>query len=149
MPHPDHRINTHTGKHAATRSSATASGFQPDVASRALLKGLAYFKSRLDWSGAKIARTLHLHTNTVNNWLKHGSIPVSSPSFSPDVQAVVHLLAIHRSLEAMFDDPAHQEAWLSTFHPGMNAVPAEKMSDSIDGLIYVRQYLDYVRGRGA
>lgn len=49
----------------------------------------------------------------------------------------------------MFQDPVHQLAWLTHEHPELNGVPEEIMANGIDGLIFVRQYLDYVRGRGA
>ena len=96
-----------------------------------------------------MANILHLAPNTVNTWLKNGRIPISSSMLHPDIQVIIHLLAIHRSLEAMFDDPTHQRAWLSTMHPELNAMPEKLMGESIDGLIFIRQYLDYVRGRGA
>jgi len=126
-----------------------APAFNPLIAGQAMVDGLNYLKSRLGWSGIRIATILHLPPNTLNTWLKIGNVPVSSSALSPDIQAIVHLLAIHRSLEAMFDDPTHQQAWLSTLHPELNVIPEKLMGKSIDGLIFIRQYLDYVRGRGA
>lgn len=123
--------------------------FNPALAGRAIVDGLEYLKTRLNWSGSKIANTLHLPANTVNTWLKNKVVPISSPILQPDIQAIIHLLAIHRSLEAMFDNPIHQRAWLSTFHPELNVIPEKLMSESMDGLIFIRQYLDYIRGRGA
>jgi len=124
--------------------------FNPINAGRALVDGIHYLKNRLGWSGTKIAKILHLPANTVNTWLKNGCIPMSSsPLLHPDIQVIIHLLAIHRSLEAMFNDPAHQHAWLSTKHPELNIIPEKIMGESINGLIFIRQYLDYVRGRGA
>ena len=148
MPITNHEPKTHL-KGLGGGESRSKSGFNPDIAGVALAKGLIYLKARLEWSGAHIARILHIHPNTVNNWLKHTLVPISSASLTPDVQAVIHLLAIHRSLEAMFEDPAYQRAWLETLHPAIEAVPEEKMSESMDGLIFIRQYLDYARGRGA
>ena len=122
----------------------------PFTTGQTLAKGIEYFKNRLEWSSTKIAVILHFPVNTIDTWLKNKNIPISNSSAShPDIQVVIHLLAIHRSLEAMFDDPAHQRAWLSTMHPELNAAPENLMSKSIDGLIFIRQYLDYVRGRGA
>lgn len=144
-PHTHH----HTPSTSSTLSHTTTDSFNPGLAGIALAKGLHYLKSRLDWSGTKIARLLHLPPNTLNLWLKQGCVPLHSELFSPDIQAIIHLLAIHRSLEAMFDDPAHQLAWLMTPHPDLNAAPHALMSESFDGLIFVRQYLDYVRGKGA
>lgn len=126
-----------------------SSKFDPKTAGRAIVDGLEYLKNRLEWSGTKIANILHLPANTVNTWLKNGIVPINSPVLHPDIQAIIHLLAIHRSLEAMFENPAHQRAWLSTLHPELNVIPEKLMGESIDGLIFTRQYLDYIRGRGA
>lgn len=123
--------------------------FDPLLAGQAIVDGLKYLKKRLNWSGTKVANILHLPANTVNTWLKNGVVPISSSILQPDIQVIIHLLAIHRSLEAMFDDTAHQRAWLSTLHPELNVIPEKLMGESIDGLIFIRQYLDYVRGRGA
>lgn len=123
--------------------------FNPEIAGRALVDGIEYLKNRLQWSGTKVATILHLPANTVNTWLKNKIIPMSHSTLHPDTQVIIHLLAIHRSLEAMFHDPGHQREWLSTLHPELNVIPEKLMAKSIDGLIYIRQYLDYVRGRGA
>lgn len=140
-------------KHSKSQKSRvvkiTSSAFNPMLAGQAIVDGLNYLKSQLNWSGTKIATLLHLPPNTVNTWLKNGTVPINSAILQPDIQAIVHLLAIHRSLEAMFDDALHQKAWLSTMHPELNVIPEKLMSESIEGLIYIRQYLDYVRGRGA
>lgn len=130
-------------------SKETPKTFNPTIAGHAIVDGLEYLKNRLEWSGTKIANTLHLAPNTVNTWLKNKNIPITHAKLHPDIQAIIHLLAIHRSLEAMFDDPSHQRAWLQTQHPELNVIPEKLMSESIDGLIFIRQYLDYVRGRGA
>ncbi len=127
----------------------TTTEFDPSIAGCAIVDGLIYLKNRFAWSGTKIANILHLPPNTVNTWLKNGNIPIHSSILHPDTQIIIHLLAIHRSLEAMFDNPLHQQAWLSTKHPELNAIPEKLMGKSIDGLIFIRQYLDYVRGRGA
>lgn len=129
--------------------TAASPKFDPSVAGLAIVDGLKYLKNRLDWSGTKIANILHLPPNTVNTWLKNGVIPISNVMLHPDIQVIIHLLAIHRSLEAMFDNPAHQRVWLSTFHPELNVIPEKLMGKSVEGLIFIRQYLDYARGRGA
>lgn len=133
----------------SSSTDTASSKFDPVLAGRALVDGLNYLKLRLEWSGTKIANLLHLPANTVNTWLKNGIVPISGTVLHPDTQAIIHLLAIHRSLEAMFDEPAHQRAWLAAHHPELNVVPAKLIGESIEGLIFVRQYLDYVRGRGA
>lgn len=124
--------------------------FDQTLMEQALVDGLEYLKMRLHWSGHKIADVLHFSPTTVNTWLKQGKIPLNDQGIKePRVQAIIHLLAIHRSLEAMFEDPANQRTWLLAPHPVLGAVPEKLMSESIEKLIFVRQYLDYVRGRGA
>jgi hypothetical protein len=149
MPAPTHHTKISHRKGSSLPSSTTPRGFDPGLAGRAIVDGLEYLKSRLEWSGSKIARVLHLPANTVNTWLKNRIVPIHNANLQPDIQAVVHLLAIHRSLEAMFENPAHQRAWLTTRHPELDLIPEVIMTESIDGLIFIRQYLDYVRGRGA
>jgi len=145
----------HTGrpgktlKGATPLESATPIKLDPALASIAIIDGLQYLKIRLGWSGTKIAGILHLPANTVNTWLKNGMVPIHSSVLHPDIQALIHLLAIHRSLEAMFEQPAHQQSWLSTLHPMLHGIPEDIMGESIEGLIFIRQYLDYTRGRGA
>jgi hypothetical protein len=124
-------------------------GLNPALASEALADGLRYLKDQWNWNGSQIARVLHLSPTTINGWIRTKSVPVSAKNISPDVEAVIHLLAVQRNLAAMFSEPFHQLAWLETVHPDFGEVPLKKMSESMVGLIQVRQYLDYVRGRGA
>lgn len=98
-------------------------------------------------SGTDIAGILRLPPTTVNNWLSEGKVPMKE--VDPRGEAVLHLLAIHRSLEAMFRDPIDQRAWLTTMHPELKAPPLAVMKRTLESLIVVRRYLDYVRGRGA
>jgi hypothetical protein len=147
MPTTLHPLNPFNSRRGEFQSKDM--DFDPKMVGRSIILGLEYIKNRLDWSGTKIANILHLPANTVNTWLKNGVVPITNQTLPPDIQAIVHLLAIHRSLEAMFDEPTHQRAWLSTVHPELNIKPELLMAESIDGLIFVRQYLDYVRGRGA
>ncbi|HLB58316.1 MAG TPA: MbcA/ParS/Xre antitoxin family protein [Gammaproteobacteria bacterium] len=144
-------IAARTTKSIRTASSwsPTLPAFDASIAGRSIVDGLEYLKKQLGWSGTKIAHILHLPANTVNTWLKNHIVPINKSILQPDIQVIIHLLAIHRSLEAMFENPLHQQAWLSTFHPELNGIPEEIMGESIDGLILIRQYLDYVRGRGA
>jgi hypothetical protein len=134
-----------------TQASPTqGTRLDPAVASKALADSLIYLRDRWKWNGSKIARALHLSPTTVNGWLRMRTIPITGSALSNDVQAVIHLIAIHRSLEAMFADPFHQVEWLNTQHPDLdNTAPLEKMTSSMADLISLRQYLDYVRGRGA
>lgn len=122
---------------------SSSSPFDPLLAGQAIAEGLNYLKNRLDWSGTKIAKILHLPASTVNAWLKNGIVPISNSVLQPDIQVIIHLLAIHQSLEAIFDEPSHQRAWLTTMHPELNVIPEKLMGESIQGLIFIRQYLDY------
>ena len=116
---------------------------------KAVWEALDYLRSRLHWNGSKIAKALRVPVSTVNFWLAHKKVPVGHPPFAPVAEAVLHLLGIHRSLEAMFSEPTNQTAWLETKHPELGVVPLHKMQESFSGLSFIRQYLDYVRGRGA
>src|SRR5258708_5823404 len=126
---------------SANFKNPVSSGFNPKIAGHAIVDGLEYLKNRLEWSATKIANILHLPANTMTTWLRNGYVPIHSSRLHPDIQAIIHLIAIHRSLDAMFEDPVHQQAWLSTFHPELNGVPEKRMAESIDGLIFIRQYL--------
>lgn len=147
MPTPAHQNARAIKRPNSSKDNST--GFDPALAGKAIVDGLLYLKKQLNWSGNYIAKILHLPPNTVNTWLKNKTIPINSPVLHPDVQAIIHLLAIHRSLQAMFADSTHQRAWLSTKHPELNVIPEVLMGESVEGLIFIRQYLDYVRGRGA
>lgn len=123
--------------------------FDPIAAGIAVARGIEYVKERLGWSGGHIAKMLHIPTNTFNSWLKKGSVPITKLPLTPDVQAITHLIAIHSNLESMFQEPIYQKKWLSTLHYELKLVPEELMAESIEGLIFIRQYLDYLARRGA
>ena len=144
-PHKVHQTST-----APRRPhSGTPSGFNPEKAAQALADGLKYLLKQWSWSGSKVSRLLHLSPTTINGWLRKGAIPVAAQGLSPEVEAVTHLLAIHRNLTAMFNEPFHQIEWLKTPHPDLGVSPQSKMEESMAGLILIRQYLDFVTGRGA
>lgn len=130
-------------------NSGITAGLNPTKASEAIADGLLYLKDQWDWNGSKIARILHLSPTTINGWMRRKIVPISSNIITPEIEAVVHLLAIHRSLASMFSESYHQLQWLETSHPDLGVAPLDKMSESLAGLIQVRQYLDFVRGRGA
>ncbi len=119
------------------------------AAQEAVYEALEFLRSSWKFSGSMLAKLLHLPVNTVNLWLSKKRVPIGSPPFDPRAEALLNLVAIHRSLHAMFSTPANQLAWLKTRHPELGFVPLEKIQESLSGLFLVRQYLDYVRGRGA
>ena len=119
------------------------------TAQQAVYEAVEFLRSSWKFSGSTLAKLLHVPANTVNLWISKKRIPVGAPPFDPRAEALLNLLAIHRSLHAMFSESANQLAWLKTRHPELGFVPLEKIQESINGLFLVRQYLDYVRGRGA
>lgn len=135
---------------AAPQTQKTRAPSDPagKIAGEALVQAIKYLQTQWEWSGKDLSNILHIPASTINTWLGKMSIPVSKP-FSPEVQAILTLVAIHKDLDAMFDKKEHQLKWLNTPHPDMQTSPVKKMEESVEGLIGVRQYLDYVRGRGA
>ena len=119
------------------------------VSGKALAKAVAYMIKDLDWSNSEFAKILHLKPRTLNQWLRNKEVPIQRSSPSPEAQVIIHALAIHRSLSSMFENSILKQEWMSTVHSDLKASPKEIMARSIDGLIDVRRYLDFVRGRGA
>lgn len=118
-------------------------------AETATWEALNFLKSSWRFSGSEIARLIHSRPSTVNGWLSNKRVPIGKPPFLPEAEAVAHLLAIHRSLFAMFSNSENQVTWLKTKHPELGIAPLEKIKESMEGLIFIRRYLDYIRGRGA
>jgi len=115
----------------------------------AVYEALDYLKRSWEFNNSEVSRLLRVPPTTLAGWLQRKRVPVGKPPFDPTIEAVIHLLAIHRSLDAMFSEPEGQTAWLMTPHPELDAAPIELMKKSTEGLVFVRRYLDYVRGRGA
>lgn len=119
------------------------------VAQKAIGEALCHLMSAWDLADTAVADVLHLHANTIKNWATDKRVPMGQPPFAPHHEALLHLLAIHRALSSMFAKPENQRAWLVATHPDFGVAPLERMRESVEGLILTRQYLDYVRGRGA
>ena len=135
-------------KATQTQTKKSKSGPSDPVAGQALAQALKYLQNQWKWSGADLGSVLHIPASTINHWLARMCVPVTKP-YSPDLRAIIALLAIHKDLQAMFEKSEYQRKWLETEHPDMGIEPVNKMSESLEGLIGVRQYLDYARGRGA
>jgi len=118
-------------------------------AEEAIYEALEFLCASWNCSGSEVARMLRLSPSTVNNWLQKERVPIGKPPFDPNAEALINLLAIHRSLDALFSEAKNQKAWLKTRHPELGCVPMQKIQESMEGTLLVRQYLDYVRGRGA
>lgn len=113
-------------------------------------KVLERIQTSLNFSNVEMARWLHVKPNTYGNWLKNGRVPMGIPPWSADTEAVIMVMAIHRSLSAMFQNPQDQLLWLKTPHPDFQKTsPLDHAIGSCAGLFYLKGYLDYVRGRGA
>jgi uncharacterized protein (DUF2384 family) len=82
---------------------------------------------------------------TISRWKEDGEIPKLEGHLR---EATSHFIAILRSLAAIFSNSKDRSAWIKTPHPELEHPPIELMC-SFTGLSQVRQYLDYVRGRGA
>jgi hypothetical protein len=123
--------------------------FDPVLAAEALASALKYLKSEWSLSNEKIASILKVSKTTIKNWLDEDSVPVSRGTLSSDVEALISLLSIQKSLFVMFSTPEKQLEWLTTVHPVFGDKPLNLMMRSNEDLFATRQYLDYVRGRGA
>lgn len=97
-----------------------------------------------------MAKLIHIAPSTYGVWMRNEEIPLNSPPLKPEAEAAVAVLAIYRSLSAMFDNPSDQVKWLRTPHPSFRKkAPVEYAQNSMSDLFQLRIYLDYVRGRGA
>lgn len=134
---------------ASPRSHVQTPAHDVPETEAALWEGLTYLKGQLNLSGAAIGRCLGIPTSTINHWLAKKRVPLESGQVSNDVERLLHFIAIHRNLEAMFETPEAQQEWLKTPREDLGAKPIEKISRSFEDLLVVRQYLDYMRGRGA
>jgi uncharacterized protein (DUF2384 family) len=64
-------------------------------------------------------------------------------------ERISNLLAIWKSLEILFTDPARSDAWLrrpNEFFGGMSALEAMLQDGNFSDIVLVRQYLDAQRG---
>jgi hypothetical protein len=111
-------------------------------------KAISNIQSKWELNAAEMARLLHTKPPTFHSWKTREEIPVSEP-LSPDMEIVVAVLAIYRSLSSMFSNPKDQITWLNTQHPELQAIPLKFAEASSPGLFQLRAYLDFVRGRGA
>lgn len=98
----------------------------------------------------RLAASLHIDASTVSRWFKSESCNVNPDGRSNDFQVVVHLLAIYRSLASIFSNPMDRRAWFQAPNEHFrNESPENLLREGIEGLLLVRQYLDFVRGQGA
>jgi len=118
---------------------------------RALFKILSKVCDELfDGTQKRLAGCLHIDASTVSRWYKDGLCKLNPENRGNDYQVLIHLLAIYRSLASIFSNPADRKAWFQSANLHLRGESPESLLESgIDGLLSVRQYLDFVRGQGA
>lgn len=109
-------------------------------------KTLFQIQGDFDLKDADMSKMLDVSKKTLDRWEGDGKIPSLTGHLR---EASSHLIAIFRNLITMFSNQLDRQAWLKTKHPQLEKTPIELMRESFEGLIHVRRYLDFVRGRGA
>lgn len=112
-------------------------------------KAVSNIQNKWELNAAEMARLLHTKPPTFHSWKERAEVPVSQRPLSPDMEVVVAVIAIYRSLSAIFSNPKDQIAWLTSKHPEFQLPPLKFAEASSPNLFQLRSYLDYVRGRGA
>ena len=118
---------------------------------RALFKMLSKICEELfDGTQKRLALSLHIDPSTLSRWFKEGVCKLNPDSRSNDYQVIIHLIAIYRALASTFSNPMDRRAWFQAANSHFNGQSPESFVESgMDGLLLVRQYLDFVRGQGA
>lgn len=119
-----------------------------DKQNRAVTRAIFASRDDLKLTTADLARIFSVEPKTLGRWEEEERIPALGRDHHLR-EAASHYIAIFRSLSAMFSNAQDRSAWIKTAHPELTKVPMEIMKSSMEGLIQVRRYLDYVRGRGA
>lgn len=118
----------------------------PEGQARAAYKAIFTFKEDARLTFDDLSKILSKNEATLKRWSKDKMVPLNDKHLR---EAVSNFIAIFRSLAAMFSDKGDRALWLKTVHPDLNMAPLDLMKESFQGLLHVRAYLDYVRGRGA
>lgn len=105
-----------------------------------VVQALSFLKKDWKLTFMDLENILHVSDSTIQSWMKKSYILISEP-LSPEIENVLILISIHRILSLMFEKNIHQINWLKTSHPSFGTSPLSKMSQSIEGLIAVHQYL--------
>ncbi|GEM_PF-997240 len=103
-----------------------------------------------NFTNVEMALLLRVKPNTYGHWMKKHEIPFQKPPYSSEIEILIALLSIFRSLGSMFTSFSDQILWLKTPHPHFaGKSPLEFAKNSCENIFYLKQYLDFVRGRGA
>ena len=118
---------------------------------KALFKILDKISRELfDGTQKRVAACLHIDPSTVSRWFKDQTCKLNPDSRSNDYQVLVHLIAIYRSLASLFANPLDRKAWFQAANTHLHGQSPEALvMEGIEGMIRVRQYLDFMRGQGA
>lgn len=127
------------GEQRAVRTTA-------EVRNNALLKTLSFIKADWNLNYEQMGEMTHIPGTTLQRWL---SEPTDLGNKKNELELLTHFISIHKSLTQMFGSKKNLNHWLETEHPHLKGAPRELIKRSIEGLILVRRYLDFQRGRGA
>ena len=114
---------------------------------QAILKTLTYIRKDWDLSYEQMAEFVHIPGSTLQRWATNDDADISNKK--NELELLTHFIAIHKSLSQMFSSKNNLKKWLDTKHPQLHNAPSDTIKSSIEGLIMVRRYLDFQRGRGA
>ena len=114
-----------------------------------VFKAILTFQEEMGISDDDLGRILSKDRSTIHRWKAESRIPgVLSDKHLRE--AISHFIAIYRSLGAMFINKNDRKLWMTTDHPDFaNNTPLDVIEESFEGIINLRRYLDYIRGRGA
>ncbi len=132
---------------ALAASSETGLGTQKSR--RVLGKALMQLQGSWNFTNVEMARLIRIKPNTYGLWKTKKEVPFQAPPYSTEIELIIALLSIFRSLGAMFVSATDQVLWLKTPHPRFGRAPLEFAKTSCENLFFLKHYLDYVRGRGA
>lgn len=117
-------------------------------------KGLKYLYEHLlkvqdDWGLDNIAlsKLLRVSPSMLTRYSAKGSFYKLDEAKKEILQ---NIFAIHRSLSSMFSSRHNERSWLNSPNPDFNnQPPLEFCMASLQNLFILRQYLDFLRGKGA
>ncbi len=113
-------------------------------------KALRRLQETWQFNNTEMATLLRVKPNTYGYWMKKEELPFQSPPYSAEMELVLVLFSVFRSLGAMFVSASDQLIWLKSVHPDFaGESPLDFAKKSSENLFYLKQYLEYVRGRGA
>lgn len=96
----------------------------------------------------KLAACLRVAPSSVSRWYSEQLCTV--PPSGNDYQVIIHLLAVHKSLSAIFTNPLDRMAWFESSNLDLDGKsPEELIRSGLTGLIFVRQYLHNEKSVGA